>query len=541
MRLLLCTFAMALFNIMAVLGQIETQTDQIIVKLKNSDYSGDMTLLNQSIVGLDKIEEIAHNFNAQKIYKLKTSMKNIQHIFTIKFPRETNIHEVIEEFYKTGNVEYAEPDYIGIGGGLQGVKPNDQNYHRQWGLKNDGTFSLSPSVADADIDIENAWTIEQGDSNVIVTIIDSGNRLNHPEFEGRIWINHDEIPNNGLDDDKNGYVDDVLGWDFANNDNDPTDDLGHGTNVAGIIGANGNNNIGYAGVDWECKLMILKGLNNNNYGYYSWWVEAMYYAINNGADVINLSLGGLTLSAALYDVVNYALGNNVVIVACMMNNNSNTVFYPAGFNGVIAVGSTNPDDTRSSPFFWDPQSGSTYGNHISVVAPGNFIYGLSHLSDTNYNSYWGGTSQAAPLVSGLAALLIAQNPNRSPAEIKSIIEMSSDDQVGNPSEDTPGWDQYYGHGRVNAFAALSGLTSVRSIDMSETDFMLYPNPADKRFTVKFPANAEQIQIFNTLGQTIHTKNINGYTEQEFQLQDNGIYLIQIIAADRTYHKKLIIN
>lgn len=304
--------------------------------------------------------------------------------------------------------------------------------------------------------MENAWSIEQGDSNIVVTIIDSGTKLDHPEFTGRIWTNYHEIPNNGIDDDGNGYIDDVKGWDFANSDNDPMDDNGHGTNVAGIIGANGNNSIGYAGADWYCKLMILKGLDNNNYGYYSWWTEAIYYAVDNGAKVINMSLGGNSFSTTLQNAVTYALNNNVVVVVCMMNTNSNTVYYPAGFTGVIAVGSTNSNDTRSNPFFWSPTSGSNYGSHISVVAPGNYIYGLNYQSNTKYGSYWGGTSQATPHVSGLASLLLAQNPSRTPAQIKSTIETTAEDQVGNSSEDTPGWDIYFGHGRINAFNA--GLT-----------------------------------------------------------------------------------
>jgi subtilisin family serine protease len=140
-----------------------------------------------------------------------------------------------------------------------------------------------------------------------------------------------------------------------------------------------------------------------------------------------------------------------------MNANTDTAYYPAACRHVIAVGATNPDDTRSAPFFWDKSSGSNYGKHITVVAPGNFIYGID---PEGYDTYWGGTSQAAPYVSGLAALLIAQDPSRTADEIIDIIKNTADDGVGNPSEDKPGWDQYYGYGRINAYKALSFGASV---------------------------------------------------------------------------------
>jgi len=388
--------------------------------------------------------------------------------------------------------------------------------------------------------MEDAWGIEQGDSNIIVGIIDSGTKLNHPEFSGRIWKNYNDIPNNGIDDDANGFVDDVTGWDFANSDNDPSDDEGHGTNVAGIIGANGDNAIGYAGVDWNCKLMILKGIDNTNFGLYSWWAEAIYYAVDNGAKVLNMSLGGSGPSTTLEDAVDYALNNNVVVVVSMMNENTGEVYYPAGFNGVIAVGSTDADDNRSDPFFWSETSGSNYGNHISVTAPGNFIYGLNYQSNSNYGSYWGGTSQATPHVAGLASLLLAQNPNRTPAQIKSIIEATAEDQVGNSTEDTPGFDQYYGHGRINAFNALSVLNSINTHGFQDADLEVFPNPASQNFTLTFPASAKQVQILNSLGQSLLIKNVEGQTMGNFQLTENGIYHVQVLTDKRTISKRLVV-
>lgn len=534
------TLAIILFCSIATFGQNPDQTDQVVLKLKKEAASLNKSFCNHEIIGNNKLDSVSKKYNAIIIKKQSTGRKSKQHIYIIRFPQWTNIQQVIDEYYKTGEIEYAEPDHKGSGGGTKSIIPNDQYYFRQWGLKNDGTFSLSPSISGADIDMENAWDIEQGDTNIIVGIIDSGTKLDHPEFTGRIWINYSEIPNNGIDDDNNGYIDDVKGWDFANSDNNPTDDHGHGTNVAGIIGANGNNSIGYAGVDWNCKLMTLKGLDNNS-GYYSWWADAIYYGVDNGANVINMSLGGTSTSTTLQNAVNYALNNNVVVVVCMMNTNSNTVYYPAGFTGVIAVGSTNSNDTRSNPFFWSSTSGSNYGSHISVVAPGNCIYGLNYQSNTQYGSYWGGTSQAAPHVSGLASLLLAQNPSRTPAQIKSIIETTAEDQVGTISEDTPGWDQYYGHGRINAFNALStGVTSISTLDFHNETVLIFPNPTSQNFTVTFPLATKQIQILNSLGQSLLIRNVTDQTKNDFQLTDNGIYFMQISTDRQTISKKIIV-
>jgi len=263
--------------------------------------------------------------------------------------------------------------------------------------------------------------------------------------------------------------------------------------------------------------------------------------VDNGAKVINMSLGGPSNPITFQNAVAYAINNNVVVVASMMNDNSNTVYYPAAYPGVIAVGSTDPDDTRSAPFFWDPSSGSNYGSHISVVAPGNYIYGIWYQSNTSYGAYYGGTSQAAPHVSGLAALLLAQDPNRTPAQIKSIIETTAEDQTGDPIEDTPGWDQYYGYGRINAFNALSVTTNTNSLYAQNKIFSVFPNPADRDFTINFPSTTKQIQIFNSVGKSLEVRNVAEQTAQNFQLVENGIYFIQITTDTQTITKKLVIS
>ena len=508
--------------------------DRIILKFKD----GIKTEIAENARGiamfhLPEIDALNAQYTCTSVSDLSTGSQKSQFlsIYLLSFKNRIDIPEVIEKYKNTGYFDYVEPDYKGgISGdpGYDSIMPNDTWFSRQWSLYNNGTFPFPGVKVDADIDMTEGWTIEQGDSNIIVGIIDTGIKFDHPELSGRIWYNYDEIPGNDIDDDNNTYIDDTKGWDFANNDNDPTDDYGHGTNVTGIIGANGNNSTGYAGVDWHCKLMILKGINNSNWGYYSWWISAIHYAVDNGAKVINMSVCGTDVSQALQDGVNYALQNNVTIVACMGNANNNTPNYPAGYQGVIAVGSTDPDDTRSNPFFWSPTSGSNYNSYISVIAPGNFIYGLDYLSNTNYNTYWGGTSQATPHVAGLSALLLAQKPARTPAQIKSIIENTAEDQVGDPVEDTPGWDQYYGWGRINANAALNyDPQTIRKIDFHS--FTLFPNPSHGKFVVKTenpPEKNSEIIISDLLGKVLFRRILTSTsTLIDFSDKMKGIYFV----------------
>lgn len=505
-------------------------TDQIILKLKKEPSK--KLLCKHRGTGNRKVDAISEKYKVLLVKKVAMGRQSGAFMYVLKCPKGTDIQELIQAYLRSGEVEFAEPDGIGQGGGAQGLVPNDPFYKRQWGLNNNGTFSLAPALAGADVEMEKAWELETGDSSIIVCVLDGGAKLDHPEFAGRIWKNTAEIPGNNIDDDGNFYIDDVQGWDFAFSDNTPEDGLGHGTNVAGIIGANANNVRGYAGVDWACKLMILKGINNDNFGYYSWWIEGIYYAADHGARVINMSLGGSTYSSAMQQAVNYARNKQVVVVASMMNLNSDAVYYPAGLNGVIAVGSTDPDDSRTNPFFWSATSGSSFGNHISVTAPGNYIYGLSHQSNTNYNSYWGGTSQAAPLVSGLAALLLAQNPQRSPDDIKAILQQTAEDQVGDPAEDTPGWDKYYGFGRVNAFRALSQLVDAPEAGEGVQRLSIAPNPFNNSTTLRWeqPVSDALVLLCDAFGR--ECRRITSVFGQSAVLYREdlpaGIYVVSVI-------------
>jgi subtilisin family serine protease len=520
--------------------------NELIIKLKQNS-----NINLETITSKQKFSNLVLD-SLNKLYIVKkikpTGNKRMKNTFILKFNNKQNISLLIKSYLKTGLFEYVEPNYIGKGHGVQ-VTPNDTYFSsRQWSHYNDGTFSLSTATADADIDTDLAWDITQGDPNLIVAILDSGLKLNHPEFSGRIWNNNNETLN-GLDSDSNGYIDDINGgWDFANNDNYPADDHGHGTNVAGIALATGNNGIGYAGVNWNSKVMICKILDNTNSGYYTWWADAIYYAVDNGANVINMSAGGNGASTLLEDAINYAYSNNVPVVVSTGNQNS-VIQYPAKYSNAFAIGSTNSDDTRSVPFFWDVNSGSNFGPELDFVAPGNYIYGLSYNSNTNYNTYWGGTSQAAPHVAGVISLLLSIDPNLSVDQIRTILQESSEDQVGD-SDDTIGWDQYYGFGRINAYNAVTNqVLGLNEFNNFKNNILVYPNPFSygKNLTIANIDNDDyQIIIYNMLGEKelVFNSSINS-SKIKLQIPKlaSGTYFIKIInkSNNMSITKKFIIK
>lgn len=456
-------------------------------------------------------------------------------VYALQLPTGTDAARAAEQYRRSGLFRYVEVDAAGQGGGVRGLTPNDGLYAgRQWSLNNTGTFTISPATVGADIKMEDGWVYTQGDSTLTVAVIDSGTKLDHPEFAGRIWRNRLEIPGNGLDDDSNGYIDDVNGWNFAYNNNVLADDHGHGTNVAGIIAANGNNGFGYAGVDWKCKVMTCKGLTSQNTGFYSWWIAGIYYAVNNGARVINMSLGGTSSSTAMQDAVTYAAQRNVVVVACMMNTNTSSPYYPAALNGLIAVGATNPNDSRAQPFFWGATSGSNYGTHLSVVAPGNYIYGLSHTSNINYNTYWGGTSQAAPHVAGLASLILSRNKQMTAAQVKTLLQSTADDRVGPVAEDAVGWDPYFGYGRVNAARALAAVPLASRPTVSAAEgLQVYPNPARQTATVRV-ADArllgQELRLLNATGQVVLRQPLRAAQQALPLALPAGVYWLTVAGA-----------
>lgn len=523
--------------------------DEIIIKIKESiPYVYEEDKITLGIPSVDYLNSQYPILSIEKLIKSKPKKEmnkrpNTNKILIIKFSEAIDIEGLVSAYRATEVFDYAEPNYSGQGGGVQGYTPNDADYNKQWQFNNDGTFDSTATVG-ADIKMEDAWNITTGSSNVVVAILDSGMKLDHPEIVNRLWRNTADNDGDGIDTDNNGFVDDLLGWDFAYGDNMASDGHGHGTNVGSIVGMEGDNGTGLAGVDWNCQLMIGQILDNNNSGWYTWWAAAIYYAVDNGADVINMSVGGSSYSATLEAAIDYAYANDVPVIVCMMNTNNNVSYYPAAYANTIAVGATGVDDNRVAPFFWNGASGSNYGNHIDLVAPGSPIHGLSYISNTNFNSYWGGTSQAAPLVTGVVALMKSLAPSLDIETIRDILKNTADDQVGNPNEDIAGWDQYYGSGRLNAGAALSSVLGIISsndeLELS-FDLTLFPNPTSDIIRIDTDGKQmDMISIYSIDGQLVRQLN-NVNTNEAVNIKDlpTGIYIFEVKIGEEQVNRKVV--
>ncbi len=495
----------------------------------------------ESMLSSSTFMDVHQQINMQSIQCIGNKKRKDTYVIVFQTSTYT-LDQVIELYKEIDAIHIVEKDYVMTGGGRQFLIPDDPLfYNRQWSMFNDGTFPLTTATDDADIDMDEAWDITTGDENIIIAVIDSGLRYSHPEFQDRIWENAGETID-GIDNDGNGYIDDILGWDFAYDDDNPVDDHGHGTNVTSILGMKGDNNIGYAGVNWNSQIMTIKALDNANSGFYSWMIDAIYYAVDNGSHVINMSIGGNSPSSLLEEAVNYSYSENVPIVISTGNQNS-VIQYPARYENAIAAGSTNPDDSRSAPFFWSDSSGSNFGPEIDYVAPGNYIYGANFSSDTNYNSYWGGTSQAAPHIAGVISLMLSIDPSLTIDQINEILINTSEDMVGPSNEDTPGFDNFFGHGRINARDALNNVT-LGLENQNNIQIAIHPNPVSSAgiITVTTLENV-QLSIYTMSGQKIDITNeyISGTHQVRFPKLSRGIYTLEITTekGDKEYKKYII--
>jgi thermitase len=440
-------------------------------ELKISEATGEISLYT-GIATLDEKNSKYHIRKIKRLFELNNGDVDLYYklglnrIYIFYIDSDKDILELTSDYNSDLSVEYSEPNFIGHGAGVKGTGnnpynrelsiPNDEAFVKQWYLKNDGKIVPSSggrAKIGADINMVKAWDIEQGSDEIIVAILDSGVNDDSPDLKGRLWINKKEIPNNGKDDDGNGYIDDYKGWDFAYDNNYNRDGFGHGTNIASTIGAVTNNVYGFAGINSKSKLMNCKNLSDENSGEYEWWARSIKYAVDNGARVINMSEGGVDYSKTLKSAIDYAVDKGVFISAAMMNKANNKDYYPAAFKGVFAVGATDSDDKRCKKFTWG--GGSCWGKHIKVVAPGNKIYGVDYNDVENLESYWSGTSQSTAMVSALASLLFSQKSSRTIEEVQDIIIATAQDKVGDPNEDSQGWDQYMGYGRIDCYLALT--------------------------------------------------------------------------------------
>jgi len=349
---------------------------------------------------------------------------DLHRYYIAEFGRAVEVNNLMNDLYFTPGVEDAEADFIVN----MAVVPNDNFYDEQWAHNNYGQAgSSNVGIPDCDTDTEEAWDITTGTADIIVAILDTGINGSHAEFSGKM----------------------VPGYDFVNNDDDGSDDQGHGTSCAGIAAARGNNGIGVAGVSWDSNLMPIKVLNSGGSGNDTDIANGITWASDNGARIVSMSLSGGGYTGYLDSAINYANDNGTVVFVATGNEGDNVCAYPSCYDGSIAVGALSPCNERKNPGSCDGENwwGSNYGDHMDFLSPGVLIYTTS--MNGGYTSSFNGTSSACPHAAGIGALILSASPGLSPEQVRTVMQITADELYA------PGYDIESGHGRLNAFQAVS--------------------------------------------------------------------------------------
>lgn len=407
--------------VVAALGFVLWTKNQVSAERRNDFVKGEALVKFKESASPDEVAETHRRLGG----RVKDTIPGIN-VQVIDIGKK-GVGEAVSAYARDRRVEYAEPNFIAS------ALTDDTHFDRQWALNNTGQTACNTKentcttgTPDADIDAPEAWNATHGSEDIKIAILDTGVDQDHPDLDDKLVDNIDFTSSSTMD-----------------------DLYGHGTHVAGIAAAETNNGQGIAGVGYQSKLMNVKVLNDSGSGYHSWIANGIVWSANNGAKVINMSLGGSRKSSTLEDAVNFAWSKGMVVVAAAGNSNNPSRTYPAYYENVIAVAATDNNDTKTSI--------SSYGSWVDVAAPGENIYSTfpnhSFYLQTEYgrsNNYdfGSGTSMATPHVAGIIALVWAEEPGLSNQEVRTRIEQAADQISGTGS--------YWIWGRVNACNAVGG-------------------------------------------------------------------------------------
>ena len=522
----------------------------MLVKFKTSASDIDIISAIQSVDGtlinhLNKTVSLA-DWSTKTL--ANQSFVGDPYLFHVKVPSSTGTENAIKTLTLNPNVEFAEKNYIIKPSAI----PSDPWFlPRQWGLNNTG--ENSGGTAGVDIDAPAAWDICTGSSSVVIAILDSGIFYNHPDLQANMWANPNEVLD-GIDNDGNGKIDDIYGWDCANGDNDPMDDSSHGTHVAGIVGASGNNAIGIAGVCWTAKLMPVKiGILGDEYGTTAAWaVDGIDYARIKGARIINASWTLPAMSVSVLGALKRAQTGGVLFIAAAGNWDNEIVWSlnppppddgggGDGGGGIPTSCGNNVDQEPQYPACYDLDNiisvlatdyndniawYSNYGLYsVDLGAPGGIcdysdytrlgdIY--STLGEDGYGP-GAGTSMAAPFVTGVAGLLLAQRSNLDWWQIKTII-LKSVESVGYLV------GRCRTHGRLNAYNALTYPTPILPAAPTNLSATAYSNDGfwDIKLTWRDNSNNESgFKIYLKVGDVFEEMDTVGANTTTYWLEDVG--------------------
>ncbi|MCK4373121.1 MAG: S8 family serine peptidase, partial [candidate division Zixibacteria bacterium] len=385
---------------------------QLVVKF---DYTKDIEPTYGAAgfrTGLESIDAICTQFNIQKarpVFRNLNRSPLLNNTYILEVTAPYSLEAAARAFFESELVEIVELNCIQTAV----VVPNDPQYSSQWGL---------PKIS-----MPQAWDVSNGNTSVAIAIVDTGVDWDHVDLGANIWSNPGEIPGNGIDDDGNGFVDDIRGWDFVDGapvapgedgntpDNNPDDVQGHGTHVAGIASAATNNSTGVAGVGWNCKIMPVRagwlGTDGGGHMYSADGAAAFEYAADNGACAINYSFTSYSAGTVLSNAAQYAFNQGAVVCVAAANDDIDDPGTLGNLSTTISVAATDNSDTKASF--------SNYGTWVDVSAPGVSI--RSTVIGDGYES-WPGTSMAAPHVAGLVGLIVSVNSSLTPAQVMTIIK-----------------------------------------------------------------------------------------------------------------------
>jgi subtilisin family serine protease len=463
-------------------------------------------------VAIPALGTIFSTFGVDTIYRAFTSQDPlVNKIYRLEFSIYPTTGQLLSALQGLAFVDYAEQVPLITAFGTSAYVPNDLDA-QQWYLTT--------------INAAQAWDLARGDAQVVVAIVDNAVLTSHEDLAGILWVNPGEIPNNLLDDDLNGYTDDVNGYDVADFDNDPnppTTGTGwdHGTHCAGIAAAETDNNKGIASIGFGIRVMSVKSsLSLTNGNTLERAYEGVDYAVSANADIISMSWGGSGNSLTGQRVMTMASLNNIVLVAAAGNNNDSVPVYPGAYPETIGVGATSPTDERSSF--------SNYGSYIDLMAPGNNIYSSIATSTTSYANL-SGTSMACPLVAGLAGLILSADPSLTPVQVKDVLINGCE----NIDAVNPNYIGKLGAGRINAFNSLSQLVVSASEPAGIRPVArLFPNPANDqvRLQIRDSHTAGEFRLIDLQGRELIRQRIpEGNNQQDIDLSAlaPGLYLAEV--------------
>lgn len=481
--IVICIMSAPVFSFAA-----QYKADEVLIKFKDT-------------ASQRAFKDIKNDYNASPLRRFK-----INNVYEYRLPSDMTPAKAKRIISKNPNIEFIEPNYkIAVN-----KVPNDPYYNNQYGMQL--------------IQMPSAWDIMTGDKSIATAVIDTGVDYNHEDIAQNIWTNADEIPDNGIDDDNNGYIDDVRGWNFYDNTNDPIDVHTHGTFMAGIIGALGDNNKGIAGVAWQSSIMSIRFTDRSGSGYISNAIQAIQYAVNNGAKIINASWSGYGYSESLYRAIEYANSKDVLFVTSAGNGSTNideSPVYPACFNLANIITVTSVDQSNELASF------ANFGvNSVDITAPGVNIISTVPNNDYAYNS---GASTSVPFVAGVCALLMSKYPESTSLEIKERL-FAGADKIDLLNEKVAGSRRLNAHSALNIPAEQ--VPSPDKVYVKGGKFYSDPEAKSEITTVTIKAGTSSVSFYYLDDQvgtpTITAKDANG---QNIESISQDIAIVESLTED----------